>query len=127
MSALVCSISGSPLVHPVVSAKTGHLYEKSTIQHYLTLYNTCPHTETPLEPKDLIELANTNTSILPSQQSVPALAEKLSGEMDVMIMEAHLLKQQLRERREELATSLYRQDAAIRVIAALKSERDEGR
>ena len=47
--------------------------------------------------------------------------------MDVLILEAHLLKQQLRERREELATSLYRQDAAIRVIADLKEERDKGR
>jgi uncharacterized coiled-coil DUF342 family protein len=33
----------------------------------------------------------------------------------------------LRERREELATSLYRQDASIRVIAGLKAERDQGR
>ena len=39
-------------------------------------------------------------------------------------MEAHLLKQKLNERREELATSLYRQDAAIRVIAGLKAERE---
>jgi pre-mRNA-processing factor 19 len=37
------------------------------------------------------------------------------------------LKQSLRERREELGTSLYRQDAAIRVIARMKEERDNAR
>lgn len=38
-----------------------------------------------------------------------------------------MLKQNLRERREELAVSLYRQDAAIRVISKLKDERDGNR
>lgn len=38
-----------------------------------------------------------------------------------------MLKQNLRERREELAVSLYRQDASIRVIARLKDERDQNR
>ena len=55
------------------------------------------------------------------------MTEKMSSEMDVLVLEAHLLKQKLRERREELAASLYRQDAAIRVIAELKEERDKGR
>lgn len=99
MSALVCSLSGSPLIHPVVSSKSGHLYEKSTILHYITIHNSCPHTGTPLGPQDLVELAHSNTLVLPNQQSIPSLVEKLSGEMDVLILEAHLLKKQLRERR----------------------------
>lgn len=127
MSALVCSLSGSPLMHPVVSNKTGHLYEKSTILHYISIYKVCPHTGSPLDASNLVDIVNTNTTILPSQQTVPLLTEKLLSEMDVMILEAHLLKQSLRERREELATSLYRQDAAIRVVAKLKAERDTAR
>lgn len=47
-------MSGAPLVQGVVSAKTGHLFEKSTVLHYLSLHSTCPHTGIPLEPKDLI-------------------------------------------------------------------------
>lgn len=43
MSALACSISGAPLTCGVVS-KNGYLYEKSTILHYLSLHNKCPHT-----------------------------------------------------------------------------------
>jgi uncharacterized coiled-coil DUF342 family protein len=51
----------------------------------------------------------------------------LQNELDSLILETHLLKQSLRERREELAVSLYRQDASIRVISRLKDERDEER
>lgn len=54
MSALVCSISGAPLSRGVISVKTGHLYEKSTILHYIALNRSCPHTAIPLENKDLV-------------------------------------------------------------------------
>lgn len=54
MSAIVCSLSGAPLIHGVVSSKTGHLYEKSTILHYISLHGTCPHTSIPLQANDLI-------------------------------------------------------------------------
>jgi pre-mRNA-processing factor 19 len=47
--------------------------------------------------------------------------------LDALVLETHFLKQNLRERREELATSLYRQDAAIRVISRLKDDRDAAR
>jgi pre-mRNA-processing factor 19 len=92
MSAIVCSLSGAPLVHPVVSATTGHLYERSTIHHYIVLHGTCPHTGTPLVPSQLVELTGSNTAILPGHQSVPSLTDKLAAEMDVLVMEAHLLK-----------------------------------
>ena len=124
MSALACSISGAPLVNGVVSAKTGHLFEKSTILHYLGLHGTCPHTGAPLTPADLVELTPTPVHVLPAHQSIPPLVEKLQGELDALVLETHMLKQSLRERREELATGLYRQDAAIRVIARLTQQRD---
>lgn len=37
------------------------------------------------------------------------------------------MKKNYEERREELATSLYKQDASIRVIAKIKEERDQAR
>ena len=73
MSALVCSISGSPLINPVVSSKTGHLYEHSTILHYISIHGKCPHTGVPLDSSHLTELANKNTTILPGQQSISSL------------------------------------------------------
>jgi pre-mRNA-processing factor 19 len=127
MSALACSISGAPLTTGVVSSKTGHLYEKSTILHYIALHGTCPHTGAQLTASDLVGLTPAPVQVLPSQQSIPSLVEKLQGELDALILETHMLKQNLRERREELATSLYRQDAAIRVIARLTEQRDQDR
>ena len=99
MSAMVCSLSGAPLIQPVVSSKTGHLYEKSTILQYIALHGTCPHSGQPLDRSNLTELVNFNTAILPSHQNIPTLTEKLSSEMDVLILEAHMLKEKLRERR----------------------------
>ncbi len=127
MSALACSISGAPLTNGVISSKTGHLFEKSTILYYLSLHATCPHTGAPLSPSDLVELTPTPVQVLPAYQSIPPLVEKLQGELDALVLETHMLKQSLRERREELATGLYRQDAAIRVIARLTEQRDQDR
>lgn len=60
MSAIVCSLSGSPLTEPVISLKTGHVYEKSTILRHIEAYSNCPHTKAPLSPNDLLPLAITN-------------------------------------------------------------------
>ena len=53
-----CSLSGSPTIDPVISLKTGHIYEKSTIQKHISVYATCPHTNQPLSHSDLLGLAN---------------------------------------------------------------------
>ena len=74
MSALVCSLSGAPLVNPAVCSKTGHLYEHSTILHYISVHGKCPHTGASLSASDLVILANKNTAVLPGQQSVSTLA-----------------------------------------------------
>lgn len=100
MSAMACSISGAPLTLGVVSSKTGHLYEKSTILHYLALHGSCPHTGIPLAPSDLVELTPSPTQVLPAQQNIPSLVDKLQSELDALILETHLLKVSLRERRE---------------------------
>lgn len=42
-------------------------------------------------------------------------------------METYTLKQHLTQTRQELSTTLYQHDAAVRVIARLTQERDEAR
>jgi pre-mRNA-processing factor 19 len=74
-----------------------------------------------------VELTPTPVQVVPAYQSIPPLVDKLQGELDALVLETHMLKQSLRERREELATGLYRQDAAIRVIARLTQQRDQDR
>lgn len=53
-----------------------------------------------MTPEDLVELAHSNTQVVSGQPTLAGLADKLSAEMDVLILEAHMLKGQLRERRE---------------------------
>lgn len=56
MAALVCSMSGEPPVEPVVSRKSGHLFEKKSILKYLLEAGTCPVTGEELSPSDLVDL-----------------------------------------------------------------------
>jgi pre-mRNA-processing factor 19 len=56
MSALVCSLSGNPIIEGAISIKTGHLYEKSTILKHIKAFGTCPHTNQPLSNTDLVDV-----------------------------------------------------------------------
>lgn len=51
-----CSISGEPPQDPVVSAKSGHVYERRLITKYITENGTDPITGDKLEEADLISV-----------------------------------------------------------------------
>jgi pre-mRNA-processing factor 19 len=51
---LVCSISGKPASEPVVSTKTGKLYERSTLAKHIDMYGTDPLTNEPMNQDDFI-------------------------------------------------------------------------
>ncbi|XVF66405.1 hypothetical protein PTKIN_Ptkin10aG0032900 [Pterospermum kingtungense] len=88
-----CSISGEVPEEPVVSTKSGLLYEKRLIERHIADYGKCPVTGEPLTMDDI----------------VPVKTGKLHTA------------------RQELSHALYQHDAACRVIARLKKERDEAR
>ena len=57
MSVSACALSGQPLKVPVVSIKSGHIFEKSLIEKHLLNTGQCPITGTNLNAAtDLIEL-----------------------------------------------------------------------
>lgn len=56
MSALVCAMSGDPPVKPVVSRKSGHIFEHAVIAKYLLETGRCPITGQELAAADLIDL-----------------------------------------------------------------------
>ncbi|KAG6866882.1 hypothetical protein C0991_008819 [Blastosporella zonata] len=125
-----CAISGEPPQEPVVSAKSGKVYERRLILKYITENGTDPVTGDKLDEADLIAIkASPETAAPrpPSHTSLPALLHAMQNEWDAIILEMYALKQQYNSTRQELSYALYSQDAASRVVARLIRERDAAR
>lgn len=58
-----CSISGEPPQDPVVSSKSGHVYERKLIVKYITENGTDPITGEKLEESDLITVKASTCSL----------------------------------------------------------------
>ncbi|KAF8350167.1 WD40-repeat-containing domain protein [Amanita rubescens] len=125
-----CAISGDLPQEPVVSAKSGKVYERRLIVKYIAENGTDPVTGEKLEESDLIAIKaspDTAPPRPPSHSSIPALLQTLSNEWDALMLEMFALKQQNNSLRQELSYALYAQDAATRVVARLIRERDASR
>ncbi|KAH0838556.1 nuclear matrix protein NMP200 [Lanmaoa asiatica] len=125
-----CGISGEPPQDPVVSAKSGHVYERRLILKYINDNGTDPLTGEKLEESDLLSVkANPKAAPPrpPTATSIPALLHTLQNEWDALVLETFALKQQYNNTRQELSYALYAQDAASRVVARLIRERDAAR
>ncbi|KAJ1556670.1 hypothetical protein HK405_002176, partial [Cladochytrium tenue] len=123
--------SGEAPQEPVVSRKSGHVYEKRLILKYLVDNGGKePGTGESLAEDDLIALKLTTKVVKPrppTVNSVPMLLSLLQSEWDSVMLETHQLKQQYHQLRQELSNALYENDAAKRVIARLARERDQAR
>ncbi|KAL1892827.1 hypothetical protein Cpir12675_004361 [Ceratocystis pirilliformis] len=126
---MLCAISGEAPQEPVVSKKSGLVYEKRLITKYIDDHGKEPGTEDDLSADDLLPLktALTVRPRPPTLTSIPALLATFQNEWDALALETYNLSQQLDKTREELASALYQHDAAVRVIARLTKERDEAR
>ncbi|EIM92935.1 WD40 repeat-like protein [Stereum hirsutum FP-91666 SS1] len=125
-----CAISGEPPQDPVISQKSGHVYERRLIQKYITENGTDPITGDKLDENDLLSVkASPNAAAPrpPAHSSIPALLGSLQTEWDALVLETFTLKQQYNSARQELSYALYAQDAASRVVARLTRERDMAR
>jgi len=126
---MFCAISGEAPEEPVVSTKSGHIFEKRVILKWLESNNKDPVSDGVLTLDDLIPL-KVNKSIKPrptAATSVPGMLQLFQNEWDALMLETFDLKQQLDSVRQELSHALYQHDAACRVIARLIKERDEAR
>eukprot|EP00286_Rhodomonas_abbreviata_P011803 CAMPEP_0181323354 /NCGR_PEP_ID=MMETSP1101-20121128/19738_1 /TAXON_ID=46948 /ORGANISM="Rhodomonas abbreviata, Strain Caron Lab Isolate" /LENGTH=154 /DNA_ID=CAMNT_0023431371 /DNA_START=67 /DNA_END=528 /DNA_ORIENTATION=- len=129
MSALVCAMSGENPAEPVVSRKSGHLFEKRLVTKYVEENGTCPVSGQELTLEDLVAV-KANNCVKPrpvTATSVPGLLQTFQGEWDTTIKETFELRRLLEQTRQELSHTLYQHDAACRVIARLMRERDEAR
>ena len=137
-------VSGKVPEHPVVSIKSGNVYEKRLIEQWLESNdNVEPTTKQQISKEDLVEVKGIlqkpqyhDSNILGSKTviprptnatSIPSMLQLFQNEWDAVMLESFSLKQQLENVRQELAHALYQHDAACRVIARLIKERDEAR
>ena len=145
---MFCALSGEPPQVPVVSSKSGHVYERRLIEKYIAENGTDPISGDKLTSEDLIAIKSCVYSLVfsvfcasdayvlapntaaprpPSLTSIPALLHTLQNEWDALVLEQFSLKQQYNSVRQELSHSLYQYDAAQRVAARLLKERDAAR
>jgi len=127
MAAVSCSISGETCEHPVVSIKTGHVFEKRLAVKHIKTTGKCPVTDQELTLSDLVDLQMLNKAVKPrpaTATSIPALLQLFQNEWDALMLETYKLKQHVETVRQELSHALYQHDAACRVIARLTQERD---
>ncbi|KAG7661271.1 uncharacterized protein J8A68_005267 [[Candida] subhashii] len=127
---MICSISGERTTNPVVSPKSGAIFERKHIENYISTSGTDPITNDPLSIPELIPLKPaSNPTIIPpnptTSTSIPSLLASFQNEWDSVVLEMFTLRKQLAKAREELSNALYRQDAAIRVAAKAMKERDQ--
>ncbi|DAZ97302.1 TPA: hypothetical protein N0F65_009835 [Lagenidium giganteum] len=136
---MLCAMSGQIPVEPVVSLKSGHLFEKRLLLKYLEQnQQRCPITSEELDvDKDVlaVQVAPSSTgargggnqtqaaaTCTPDSASIPQLLATFQNEWDAVMLETFTLKQHLEKTRQELSHALYQHDAACRVIARLTGE-----
>lgn len=127
---MYCAISGEVPLEPVVSRVSGHVFDRRLIDKALeNSKGICPKTGNPLEKSDLIQV-KADLAIRPrptTATSLPGMLAMFQNEWDDVMLETHVMKQQLHATRKELTHALYQHDAACRVIQRLTQERDEAR
>ncbi|KAL5542356.1 hypothetical protein UlMin_010066 [Ulmus minor] len=124
-----CAISGEVPEEPIVSKKSGLLFEKRLIERHISDYGKCPITGEPLTMDDIVPI-KTGKIVRPrpvQAASIPGMLGMFQNEWDSLMLSNFALEQQLHTARQELSHALYQHDAACRVIARLKKERDEAR
>ncbi|GFZ10713.1 MOS4-associated complex 3B [Actinidia rufa] len=127
LNTMNCSISGEVPEEPVVSKNSGLLFEKRLIERHISDYGKCPITGEPMSMDDIVPI-KTGKIVKPrpvQAASIPGMLGMFQIEWDGLMLSNFALEQQLHTARQELSHALYQHDAACRVIARLKMEKDE--
>ncbi|OQD74919.1 hypothetical protein PENDEC_c009G06096 [Penicillium decumbens] len=126
---MLCAISGEAPQVPVVSPKSGSVFEKRLIEAYIAENGKDPVNGEELTTDDLIDIKSQHVvrPRPPTLTSIPSLLSIFQEEWDALALETYTLQQNLAQTRRELSAALYQHDAAVRVIARVTKERDEAR
>ncbi|KAI9794896.1 MAG: hypothetical protein M1833_007343 [Piccolia ochrophora] len=123
------SVKQDPNKSPEAHSVPGNVFERRLIEAYLNENGKDPVNGEELTTDDLVELKSARVvrPRPPTLTSIPSLLSTFQNEWDALALETYTLRQQLAQTRQELSTALYQHDAATRVIARMKRERDEAR
>ncbi|KAJ5997386.1 hypothetical protein N7499_006220 [Penicillium canescens] len=126
---MLCAISGEAPQVPVVSSKSGSVFEKRLIEAYIAEHGKDPVNGEELSTDDLVDVKSQRVvrPRPPTLTSIPSLLSVFQEEWDALALETYTLQQNLAQTRRELSSALYQHDAAVRVIARLTKERDDAR
>ena len=86
---MFCAVTGVAPEHPVISTKSGHLYEQSVAEKYIESTGKCPVTGEPLEVSDLLPL-NARAGVKPrpvAATSIPGMLALFQNEWDALMLE----------------------------------------
>ncbi|EEB09571.1 ubiquitin-protein ligase E4 [Schizosaccharomyces japonicus yFS275] len=126
---MFCAISGEAVREPVISRVSGNVFERRLVEQLVQENGKDPITQQEMSVDDLIPVKASKIvqPRPPSATSLPALLSLFQEEWDSVAIEQFRLRQTLSETRQELSSTLYKLDAAYRVISRLEKERDEAR
>jgi pre-mRNA-processing factor 19 len=123
------AVSGEVPSDPVVSRKTGHVYERRLLEKHLEMTGSCPVTGEPMTMDDVIAIQTPKHVVprTPAATSVSGLMGALQKEWDSLMLSSSELRRALHRTRAQLSQMMYQYDASCRVIARLVRERDDAR
>lgn len=128
---MLCSLSGEEAQEPVVSPKSGCIFEKRLIESYISTTGKDPVSEESLAVEELIGVKSKDPVIVPPKpaafNSIPTMLAAFQNEWDALVLETFTLRKELHNTKQELSASLYQYDAAVRVAGKALKERDEAR
>lgn len=81
---MFCTISNEICTHPVVSKRTGHIYEKSLLEKHLQVTGRCPVTEDEMTMDDVVDIQGYQQPAQPrppTASSIPALLKTFQNEV----------------------------------------------
>ena len=137
---MICELSGEPLLgkDDVVVTPSGHVcFKKLLLSKLADNGGTDPFVsdqKVPLNEDDLITLQpknNKDAIVMPPRPtattSIKSVLELLGEEYQNLVLELFDTRKALESTRQELSQALYQNDAAVRVVARLATERDAAR
>ncbi|CAL9067992.1 unnamed protein product [Musa banksii] len=114
---MICAISGEVPEEPVVSKKSGLLFERRLIEHHIASHGKCPVTKEDLTTDDLVPV-KTNKVVKPrplQAASIPGLLGMFQNEWDALMLSNFALEQQLHTARQELSHALYQNSLSLAI------------